>query len=176
MCAWNDGFESLVPQEIGDQAESLDVVLFDPRNSQIEAAFGNSRRLDVRGEHPFVDTDSRIGNCCCFGGKPTDIAQPQRQLATALSGAIESPRGGSQHLSSIDQEVSTCWCQSDMSSVADEKLSSEFTFEVAYLLRQRRSGKMKPFCRPTEMEFFGDGHEVGQLPKFHAVDGTADVV
>jgi hypothetical protein len=32
---------------------------------------------------------------------------------------------------------------------------------------------MKPLSRPTEMQFLGDGNEVGELPEFHAVDATA---
>ena len=59
-----------------------------------------------------------------------------------------------------------------MSAVADEKLGPKLTFEIADLLRERRSGKVKPLCRPTEMQFLGNGDEVGQLPEFHAVDGT----
>ncbi len=47
MCAWNDGFESLVPQEVGNQVESFDVALFNPGDRQIEAAFGHPRRLGV---------------------------------------------------------------------------------------------------------------------------------
>jgi hypothetical protein len=35
---------------------------------------------------------------------------------------------------------------------------------------------MKSGCRPTEMQFLGNGDEVGQLPEFHAVGGTAGVI
>ena len=57
-----------------------------------------------------------------------------------------------------------------MSAVADEKLGPKLTFEIADLLRQRRSSNVKPLRGPTEMQFLGDGDEVGQLPEFHAVD------
>ena len=56
-----------------------------------------------------------------------------------------------------------------------DRLGSKLTFEIADLLRERRSGKVKPLCGPTEMQFLGNRHEVGQLPEFHAVDGTADM-
>ena len=61
-----------------------------------------------------------------------------------------------------------------MSSVADEELGPKLTFEITDLLRERRSSKVKPLCGPTEMQFLGNGDEVGQLPEFHAVDSTAD--
>ncbi len=60
-----------------------------------------------------------------------------------------------------------------MASVADQELCPKLTFEVADLLRQRRSREVKPFGGPTEMQFLGNGDEVGQLPEFHAGDGTA---
>lgn len=63
-----------------------------------------------------------------------------------------------------------------MAAVADEELGPKLTFEIADLLRKRRSRKVKPLCGPTEMQFLGDGDEVGQLPEFHAVDGTAGVI
>ena len=34
---------------------------------------------------------------------------------------------------------------------------------------------MKPLCRSPEMQFLGNGDEVGQLPEFHAADGTGVV-
>ena len=63
-----------------------------------------------------------------------------------------------------------------MSAVADEELGAELTFEVADLLRERRSSKVKPLCRSPEMQFLGNGDEVGQLPEFHWVDGTGGVI
>ena len=63
-----------------------------------------------------------------------------------------------------------------MSAVADEELNPELTFEIADLLRERRSGEMKPLCGPPEMQFFGNGDEVGQLSKFHAIDRRAGVI
>ena len=60
-----------------------------------------------------------------------------------------------------------------MSAIADKELGPELTFEIADLLRERRSSKMKPLCGPTEMQLLGNGDEVPQLPEFHAVDGTA---
>jgi hypothetical protein len=42
-----------------------------------------------------------------------------------------------------------------VSAVADEKLSPELTFEIADLLRQRRSRNVKPLRCPTEMQFLG---------------------
>ncbi len=61
-----------------------------------------------------------------------------------------------------------------MSAVADEELGSKLTFEIADLLRERRSSKVKPFSSSAEMQFLGNGDEVGQLPEFHMVDGTSD--
>jgi hypothetical protein len=55
-------------------------------------------------------------------------------------------------------------------SVADEKLSSELTFEAADLLRQGRTRNVKPTRGPTEMQFLGNGDEVAQLSKLHAID------
>jgi hypothetical protein len=51
-----------------------------------------------------------------------------------------------------------------VSAVADKELGPKLTFEVADLLRERRSCKVKPLCGPTEMQFLGNGDEVGQLP------------
>lgn len=64
--------------------------------------------------------------------------------------------------------------QFDVSAVADEELGSKLTFEIADLLRERRSSKVKPFSSSAEMQFLGNGDEVGQLPEFHMVDGTSD--
>jgi hypothetical protein len=61
-------------------------------------------------------------------------------------------------------------------AVTDEELGPELAFEIADLLRERRSRKMKPLCGPTEMQFLGNGDEVGQLSEFHAVDGRAAVI
>ena len=63
-----------------------------------------------------------------------------------------------------------------MSAVADEELGPKLTFEIADLLRERRSSEVKPLCSPTEMQFLGNGDEVSQLPEFHAIDGTAGVI
>jgi len=60
-----------------------------------------------------------------------------------------------------------------MTPIADQELRPELTFEVADLLRQRRSSDVKPFCRPTEMQLLGNSDEVVQLPELHAADGTA---
>jgi hypothetical protein len=60
-----------------------------------------------------------------------------------------------------------------VSAIADEELGPKFTFEIADLLRERRSSKVKPLRGPTEMQFLGNGDEVGQLPELHAVDGRA---
>jgi hypothetical protein len=60
-----------------------------------------------------------------------------------------------------------------MSPIAHKELGPKLTFEIADLLREGRSRKMKPFCCPTEMQLLGNGDEVRQLPEFHAVDGTA---
>ena len=90
-------------------------------------------------------------------------------------GPIERPCRGAQHLSGIGQELAAGGRQFDVSAVADEELGPKLTFEIADLLRERRSSKVKPLCGPTEMQFLGNGDEVGQLPEFHAVDGTADL-
>jgi hypothetical protein len=34
---------------------------------------------------------------------------------------------------------------------------------------------VKPSCCATEMQFLGNGHEISELPEFHALDGIADV-
>jgi hypothetical protein len=62
-----------------------------------------------------------------------------------------------------------------VSAVADKELGPKLTFEVADLLRERRSCKVKPLCGPSEMQFLGNGDEVGQLPQFHPVDAIADM-
>jgi len=90
-------------------------------------------------------------------------------------GSIKRPRRGAQHLASIDQEPSAGGRQLDVSAVADEELGPELTFEIADLLRERRSSEVKPLGGPTEMQFLGNGDEVGQLPEFHAVDARADL-
>ena len=63
-----------------------------------------------------------------------------------------------------------------MAAVADEELCPKLTFELADLLRERGSSKVKPLCGPTEMQFLGDGDEVGQLPELHTVDGRAALI
>ncbi len=60
-----------------------------------------------------------------------------------------------------------------MAPVPDQELGPEFAFEVADLLRERRAREMKSLCGSTEMQFLGNGDEIGQLPEFHAADGTA---
>jgi hypothetical protein len=62
-----------------------------------------------------------------------------------------------------------------VSAAVDEELGSQLTLEVTDLLRERGSGNVKAFRRPTEMKFLGNGDEVGQLPEFHPGDGTADL-
>ena len=91
-------------------------------------------------------------------------------------GPIERPGCCAQHLSSIGQELTAGGRQFDVSAVADEELGPKLTFEIADLLRERRSSKVKPLCGPTEMQFLGNGDEVGQLSEFHAVDGRAAVI
>lgn len=88
---------------------------------------------------------------------------------------IEGPCSGAQHLSSIDQELAAGGRQLDVAAVADEELDPKLTFEIANLLRERWSSKVKPFCSPTEMQLLGNGDEVGQLPELHAVDRRADL-
>ena len=90
-------------------------------------------------------------------------------------GPIERPGRGAQHLPGIGQELAAGRSQFDVPAVADEELGPKLTFEIADLLRERRSSQVKPLCGPTEMQFFGNGDEVRQLPEFHAVDGTADI-
>jgi hypothetical protein len=57
-----------------------------------------------------------------------------------------------------------------VSAVAGEELGPKLAFEIADLLRERRSSKVKPLCGSPEMQFLGNGNEVGQLPEFHAVE------
>jgi hypothetical protein len=52
---------------------------------------------------------------------------------------------------------------------------AKLTFEIADLLRERRSSEVKPLGGPTEMQLLGNGDEVGQLSELHAVDGRAAV-
>jgi hypothetical protein len=47
MSAWHDDFQSLVPQKVGSQVKPFDVGLLNPGDSQVEAAFGDPRRLRV---------------------------------------------------------------------------------------------------------------------------------
>ena len=90
-------------------------------------------------------------------------------------GSIDRPCSGTQHFSSIGQELAACRRQFDVPAVADEELGPKLTFEIADLLRERRSSKVQPLCGSTEMQFLGNGDEVGQLPEFHAPDGSADM-
>jgi Domain of unknown function (DUF4331) len=53
---------------------------------------------------------------------------------------------------------------------------AKLTFEIADLLRERRSSEVKPLGGPTEMQLLGNGDEVGQLSELHAVDGRAAVI
>jgi hypothetical protein len=62
-----------------------------------------------------------------------------------------------------------------VAAVADEQLGPKLTFEIADLLRERRSSEVDPLGGPPEMQFLGNGDEVGQLPEFHAPDGSADM-
>jgi hypothetical protein len=66
-------------------------------------------------------------------------------------------------------------CQFDVAAVADEELGPQLSLEVADLLGERRSRKVQPFCGSTEVQFLGNGDEVGQLPELHMVDGRADL-
>lgn len=163
MSAWDGGFQALVPQEVGGQVEPFDLGLVNPGDCQVETAFGHSRRLGVRGEDPFVDTDPRVGNCFCLRRQPTDVAQPQRQFTGSIAGPIERPCRGAQHLSGIGQELAAGGRQFDVSAVADEELRPKLTFEIADLLRERRPSKVEPRGGPTEMQFLGNGDEVAKV-------------
>jgi hypothetical protein len=110
------------------------------------------------------------------GGEPTDIAQAQRGFSGSVTGPIEGPCSGVQHFSSVGQELAAGWRQFDVPAVADEELGPNLSFEVTDLLRERRSSKVKALCGSPEMQFFGNGDEVGQLPEFHWVDGTGGVI
>ncbi len=79
---------------------------------------------------------------------------------------------GTENLSGVGQELAAGRRQFNMSTVANEELGPKLTFEILNLLRERRSSKVEPLCSPTEMQLLGNGDEVGQLPKFHAIDGT----
>ena len=61
-----------------------------------------------------------------------------------------------------------------MSAVVDQELSAKFAFEIADLLRKRRSGQVEPLRGSTEMQLLGHGDEVGQLAEFHQLDGSPD--
>ena len=63
-----------------------------------------------------------------------------------------------------------------MSAVADEELGAQLAFEVADLLGERRSSEVEPLCGSPEVQFLGDGDEVGQLPELHPIDATAVVI
>jgi hypothetical protein len=124
----------------------------------------------MRRQDPFVDADPRVEDCCCLWREPTDISQSKGELPTALSGSIERPCRGGQNLPGIDQKVVAGGGQIDVSAVADEKLSPEFTFEVADLLRQGRCRNVKPLRGPTEVQLFGHRHEIAQLSELHTID------
>ena len=112
---------------------AFDISLLDPGDRQVEAAFGHPRHLRVRGEDPFVDTHPEVGHRCRLRREPTDVAEPQRQLAASRAGSIERPCRGAQDLSGIGQELAAGRRQLDVSAVADEELGPELTFEIADL-------------------------------------------
>jgi hypothetical protein len=65
--------------------------------------------------------------------------------------------------------------QFNVPAVSDKELAPELALKIAYLIRERRSGNVKSLCRPTEMQLLGDGYEVSELPKLHAIDASAAV-
>ena len=176
MGAWHDGFQWFVPQQVGGQVEPCDVSLIDPGNSEIETAFSHSLCLGMRWQDPLVNTDSWIGYGYCLRREPADITKAQRQFPATLPGPIEGARRGVQHFSSIVQKLGAGGCQLDVPAVADEELGSELSFEIADLVRERRSGDVESLCCTTEMQFFGYGNEVGELPEFHALDPSARAI
>jgi hypothetical protein len=175
MGAWHHGFQPLEPQEVSGQVQSFDVGLFDPGDGEIETALGHPCRLGVRGQDPFIDPDPEVGHRRRLWGQPTDVTQSHGQFSGSIMGSIERPGRGTQHLTSVGQELAPGRRQFDVSSVADEKLSPKLTFEIADLLGERGAGEVKALGGPAEMQLFGNGDEVSQLPEFHSVDGTADV-
>ncbi len=175
MRARHDRLELLVPEEMPGQVVSFEVGCLNPGDRQVEAAFAHSCRLGVRGQHPLINSDPKVGDCRDLWWQPAHIAKPQRQLTGSVAGMIQCPRRGVQDLSRIGKELAAGWCQFDVPAVADEELSPELAFEIADLLRQRRSGEVKPLCRPTEVQLLSDSDEVGQLPELHPVDRRADL-
>ncbi len=75
MSAWHDRLKRFVPQEVGGQMVPFDLGLFNPGDRQVEAPFGHSQYLRVRGKDPFVDTDPRVRYCRSLGRQPADVAQ-----------------------------------------------------------------------------------------------------
>ena len=122
MCAWNNGFQVLVPQEVCRQVEPLDVGILDPGDGEVETAFSHSLSLRVRRQHPFVDADPRIRNGRYLRGEPADVTQSEGQLSCSPAGSIESPLRGIQHLASIGQELRSGGRQLYVATVTDQEL------------------------------------------------------
>ena len=63
-----------------------------------------------------------------------------------------------------------------MPTVSDKELGPELALKIANLIGERRSGNVKSLSRPTEMQLFGHGYEVGQLAELHKIDVNAAVL
>jgi hypothetical protein len=65
------------------------------------------------------------------------------------------------------QQCRAAGSQRDGPAIAVEQADFQVAFERLDLLGERRTRDMQPLRRATEVQLFGDGHEVAQLPQLH---------
>ena len=65
--------------------------------------------------------------------------------------------------------IATADRQLDMPAVAAKQRNAQANFETLDLLAERRLGHAQCLRRPSEMQFFGDGDEVPQMPQLDVV-------
>ena len=75
-----------------------------------------------------------------------------------------------EHCARLREKALTHRGERDAPGLAIEELGAERRFEGTDLLAQGGCGDLQPFRRMSEMQLFGDRHEITKVPDFHAVD------
>ena len=123
--AGRDGVQRLGADQMRCESACFGVRLVDPREREIEAAFGDAVRLRVRGQHPLVDAHRCCGREQCGDvlGQPTDIPQPQgRRLRGRAAQPLAGILGEGKDPAGVLQQRSSGLGQRDAAAVADEQL------------------------------------------------------
>ena len=94
-------------------------------------------------------------------------------IAGASSGRLfrEPPRvlDATEDVFRLAQERAAGICQRDVMTAPIEQRDANLHLELANLLAERGLRRVQPGRGPREVQFFGDGQEVPQMPQFHPI-------